>query len=75
MTIHYKNKNHYRYPKTACGVLNLRHEHSDMIKNVTCRNCLKYAHREHENARPMSMGDHERNQLEFRRNGITKRLR
>jgi hypothetical protein len=67
MPIHYKSRNHYRYPRAACGRDSMGSICSINLIEVDCQNCIKSLNET--TSTKMSMRDHERNQIEHRMDG------
>lgn len=48
MIVHYVNKDHFKYPKTVCGLVYPK-DKTNNIEETTCKICLRLLKREEEN--------------------------
>lgn len=71
MRVHYRFKEHPRYPRTVCGKIGIRLEVSENIDEVTCKRCKETGKKI---VRVMGERSHERNQVAFRRDGLHNRI-
>lgn len=66
MIIHFKDKDHPSFPKAACGFTSITMIHTNILNDITCKNCIKSINNKN-NDSEMSGRDYERTNLQYRR--------